>query len=411
MLSFLEVILETLYNYKNQYDRKCYIEECKKEKFRFIPFSMSSIIEPIDGEYNKDTNIFKTSNTDYGAIFHLTQITGFVEKEDDKILKVIFEGIINYDILLQAKEGHNTHLIKNYNKEIGDKYSILYFDISKIKYQSFIDYKTYIIRYIKPYFNDLNNNIQSYEKLEFNTSSSFFIIRTNMGIYDLGLSTGLVSMPFIHKNGFLNDMSDSFIDLNSLSNNMMLIDAKNEEIYMKSDRDLYISDKILIPVGIRKSKRIRKFYTATTIPNPLQKSSIVMDITGKTYTEYFIIVKDNKIIIDDTENVDIGIDKYEEFTLYELCAIDDTAYILTKTFYCSSNPSEFLINNICTELEIPSLNPSNQVTFLEKNKKYGNFGVIKKEYNTYNIDIIDSTEKQIIQKKIKDFFKIINKEV
>jgi hypothetical protein len=93
--------------------------------------------------------------------------------------------------------------------------------------------------------------------------------------------------------------------------------------------------------------------------------------------------------------------------------MDDTidTNIIIKTFYSSDNPSQFILSNFCTELDIQALTPSNQVSFLEKNKKYKNFVDIKKRYDTYNIDIPDSSDKQIIQTKMKNPFKMIKKEV
>ena len=93
--------------------------------------------------------------------------------------------------------------------------------------------------------------------------------------------------------------------------------------------------------------------------------------------------------------------------------MDDStdANIVIKTFYSSDNPSQLMLSNFCNELDIQALTPSNQVSFLEKNKKYRNFVDIKKRYDTYNIDIPDSSDKQIMQAKMNRPFKMIKKEV
>ena len=109
---------------------------------------------------------------------------------------------------------------------------------------------TYIIKYIKPYFNNINTNIQSYEKLDFNTTDSFFIIKSNMIPFKLSNDKFAYAL---HKNRFLNSVSDSFIDLSSLDENIILLDPINHEIHMKANRELNILNKVLIPIKIKKS--------------------------------------------------------------------------------------------------------------------------------------------------------------
>ena len=401
--------MEELHNYKNQYDNRVYIEESKNDTISVKTFDGNSVqglgISGINGSYNKETNIFTTDNTESGVIVHLTKIAGFVEGIYNGLLKVVFSGQINYDILLETNVVENVeqkYIIRDKTKEVGDNYTIVYFDVSNIHPQSFKSYSTYIIKYIKPYFNNTNTNIQSYEKLEFNATDSFFIIKSNMIPFKLADGSFAYAL---HKNRFLNSVSDSFIDLSSLDNNIVLLDPLNHEIHMKADRELNILNKVLIPIKINKSKCFRKL-----ILNHLTKSGAILETINVLNTSKFFIVYNNKIYINDNEEIGFELNRFNEFTIYEMDYSIDTNIII-KTFYSSDNPSQFILSNFCTELDIQALTPSNQVSFLEKNKEYKNFVDIKKRYDTYNIDIPDSSDKQIIQQKMKSPFKMIKKEV
>ena len=401
--------MEELHNYKNQYDNIVYIEESKNDTISVKTFDGNSIqelgISGINGSYNKETNIFTTDNTENGVIVHLTKIAGFVEGIYNGLLKIVFSGQINYDILLETNIVENVeqkYIIRDKTKEVGDNYTIAYFDVSNIHPQSFKSYSTYIIKYIKPYFNNINTNIQSYEKLDFNATDSFFIIKSNMIPFKLADGSFAYAL---HKNRFLNSVSDSFIDLSSLDNNIVLLDPLNHEIHMKADRELNILNKVLIPIKINKSKCFRKL-----ILNHLTKSGAILETINVSNTSKFFIVYNNKIYINDNEEIGFELNRFNEFTIYEMDYSIDTNIII-KTFYSSDNPSQFILSNFCTELDIQALTPSNQVSFLEKNKEYKNFVDIKKRYDTYNIDIPDSSDKQIMQKKMKNPFKMIKKEV
>ena len=401
--------MEELHNYKNQYDNIVYIEESKNDTISVKTFDGNSIqelgISGINGSYNKETNIFTTDNTENGVIVHLTKIAGFVEGIYNGLLKIVFSGQINYDILLETNIVENVeqkYIIRDKTKEVGDNYTIAYFDVSNIHPQSFKSYSTYIIKYIKPYFNNINTNIQSYEKLDFNATDSFFIIKSNMIPFKLADGSFAYAL---HKNRFLNSVSDSFIDLSSLDNNIVLLDPLNHEIHMKADRELNILNKVLIPIKINKSKCFRKL-----ILNHLTKSGAILETINVSNTSKFFIVYNNKIYINDNEEIGFELNRFNEFTIYEMDYSIDTNIII-KTFYSSDNPSQFILSNFCTELDIQALTPSNQVSFLEKNKEYKNFVDIKKRYDTYNIDIPDGSDKQIMQKKMQQPFKMIKKEV
>lgn len=411
--------MEELHNYKNQYDNIVYIEESKNETISVRTFDGNSVqelgISGIDGSYNKETNIFTTDNTENGVIVHLTKIVGFVEGVYNGLLKVVFSGQINYDILLETKivisQVEQKYIIRDKTKEVGDNYTIVYFDVSNIPSQYFqsysTTYSTYIIKYIKPYFNNTNTNIQSYERLGFNATDSFFMIKSNMIVHRLPHDSFAYAL---HKNRFLNSVSDSFIDLSSLDYNIILLDPLNHEIHMKANRELNILNKVLIPIKIKKSKCFRKYYTVENIPNPSIKAVVILETINMPNTSRFFIVYNNKIYINDNEEIQFELDRFNEFTIYEMEDSMDTDIII-KTFYSSDNPSQLMLSNFCNELDIQALIPSNQVSFLEKNKKYKNFVDIKKRYDTYNIDIPDSSDKQIMQKKMQNPFKMIKKEV
>lgn len=401
--------MEELHNYKNQYDNIVYIEESKNDTISVKTFDGNSIqglgISGINGSYNKETNIFTTDNAENGVIVHLTKIAGFVEGIYNGLLKIVFSGQINYDILLETnivEYVEQKYIIRDKTKEVGDNYTIVYFDVSNIHSQHFQSYSTYIIKYIKPYFNNTNTNIQSYEKLDFNATNSFFIIKSNMTPFKLADGSFAYAL---HKNRFLNSLSDSFIDLSSLDDNIILLDPLNHEIHMKADRELNILNKVLIPIKINKSKCFRKF-----ILNHRTKSGAILETINVSNTSKFFIVYNNKIYINDNEEIGFELNRFNEFTIYEMDYSIDTNIII-KTFYSSDNPSQFILSNFCNELDIQALTPSNQVSFLEKNKKYKNFVDIKNRYDTYNIDIPDSSDKQIIQQKMKNPFKMIKKEV
>ena len=103
--------MEELHNYKNQYDNKVYIEASKNDAISVRTFDGNNVqelgISGINGSYNKETNIFTTDNTESGVIVHLTKIAGFVEGIYNGLLKVVFSGQINYDILLPINSSHN----------------------------------------------------------------------------------------------------------------------------------------------------------------------------------------------------------------------------------------------------------------------------------------------------------------
>ena len=401
--------MEELHNYKNQYDNKVYIEESKNDTISVKTFNGNSVQElgifGINGSYNKETNIFTTDNTESGVIVHLTKIDGFVEGVYNGLLKVVFSGQINYDILLETNIVENIeqkYIIRDKTKEVGDNYTIVYFDVSNIHTPSFSSYATYIIKYIKPYFNNTNTNIQAYEKLDFNATDSFFIIKSNMTLFKL--AEGSLAYA-LHKNRFLNSLSDSFIDLSSLDDNIILLDPLNHEIHMKANRELNILNKVLIPIKINKSKCFRKF-----VLDRHTKARIILETINVSNTGKFFIAYENKIYINDNETIQFELNRFNEFTIYEMENSIDTNIII-KTFYSSDNPSQFILSTFCNELDIRALTPSNQVSFLEKNKKYKNFVDIKKRYDTYNIDIPDSSDKQIMQTKMSNPFKMIKKEV
>ena len=402
--------MEELHNYKNQYDNKVYIEESKNDTISVKTFDGNSVqelgISGIHGSYNKETNIFTTDSPDSGVIVHLTKIAGFVEGIYNGLLKVVFSGQINYDILLETNtiisQVEQKYILRDKTKEVGDNYTIVYFDVSNIHPQSFLSYSTYIVKYIKPHFDNMNTNIKSYEKLGFNATDSFFMIKSNMMVHTLPHDSFAYAL---HKNRFLNSVSDSFIDLSSLDNNIVLLDPLNHEIHMKADRELNILNKVLIPIKIKKSKCFRKL-----ILNHLTKSGAILETINILNASKFFIVYNNKIYINNNEEIGFELNRFNEFTIYEMDDSIDTNIII-KTFYSSDNPSQLMLSNFCNELDIQALTPSNQVSFLEKNKKYKNFVDIKKRYDTYNIDIPDSSDKQIIQTKMKNPFKMIKKEV